>query len=909
MLKEIKLDKTELRKEFSKDYKSYYLTKTFAEEGFKRYLCRICGKNFWSTEKRDTCDDPEHTEYSFFKEKPRPVGYVEFWKKFARFFEANGHTVIKKYPVVSRWRQDLYFTIASIQDFQRIENGAMHFEYSANPLVVPQMCLRFGDIENVGVTGRHLTSFMMAGQHAFNYPKEGYWRDRTIELDYKFLTKELGVKKETLTYNEDVWAMGDFSEFGPCLEGFSGGSELVNNVFTQFESVNGQVKELKAQVVDVGWGFERLLWFYTGFDNVYDAVFHDIIQDVKKKLPFEMDNTLFKKFARYASELDVTETTDFRIKEKQILKKAKIKEQEYQKKIKPMQALYATLDHTRTLLFAVSDGALPSNIGGGYNLRVILRRALGFIGEYEMGITLMEIAEQQAKELKGLYPELGDNLGILSKVIEVEAERYAKSTEHASRIINALIQKGQPIGREEIRTLYESHGVTPELITAVAQKEGKKIELPDGAYEEIMKGDFVGKEKAKKLQIEFGMELPKTLQLYYEFRSEADAKVLWAKDNYLVLDKTPFYPEGGGQAADRGTINGEPVDDVQKVGSVIVHVMKNMVDSALVGRKAECKVDLDRRERLMGHHTATHLISAASRAVLGKHAWQEGAHKDADKAHIDIAHYEKLSPEDVKKIEEWANNTIKRGIKVEVREMARGPAEEKYGFTIYQGHGVPAKVMRIVVITDRAGKLIDAEACGGMHVVAREGIIDRIKIINTARISDGVDRIEFVTGKAKDDYYKEEVRKLSSELQKLAGGSIKTVRMGEGDEYFEKEITTLRAQIQKLTEENLKRAKERREAEEEQGKAVAAEILSKIKGKETEIVLERKENREVLRKALSAVVVERPQLTVLAKNKAGEVVVMSGKTAEGSAIELARKTLGEKFRGGGSKEVAEGITK
>ena len=131
--------------------------------------------------------------------------------------------------------------------------------------------LRFPDIENVGVTGRHLTSFMMAGQHAFNYPKEGYWIDRTIELNYKFLTEVLGVKKEKLIYNEDVWAMGDFSEFGPSLEFFSGGAELGNNVFTQFESMNGQVHELPGKVVDVGWGFDRLLWFYTGYDNIYEG--------------------------------------------------------------------------------------------------------------------------------------------------------------------------------------------------------------------------------------------------------------------------------------------------------------------------------------------------------------------------------------------------------------------------------------------------------------------------------------------------------------------------------------------------------------------------------------------------------------------------------------------------------------
>ncbi|MCL5423455.1 MAG: alanine--tRNA ligase-related protein [Candidatus Marsarchaeota archaeon] len=214
-----KLDKNELRRDFSSKYKNYYQTELFSKEGFIRKQCKECKKNFWTLDSnRELCGDSEHEPYTFIKDVPKDISYVEFWNKFADFFKKNGHAVIDRYPVVSRWRQDLYFTIASIQDFQRIENGMMSFEYGANPLIVPQMCMRFNDVPNVGITGRHLTSFMMTGQHAFNYPKEGYWRDRTIELNYKFMTQVLGVKRESLTYIEDVWAMGDFSEFGPCLE-------------------------------------------------------------------------------------------------------------------------------------------------------------------------------------------------------------------------------------------------------------------------------------------------------------------------------------------------------------------------------------------------------------------------------------------------------------------------------------------------------------------------------------------------------------------------------------------------------------------------------------------------------------------------------------------------------------------
>jgi alanyl-tRNA synthetase len=894
MLNLSKLEKNELRKEFAKDYKSYYSTKIFDEQGFERRKCNKCGKNFWSIERRDSCDDPEHTPYSFFKEKPRPIGYVEFWKKFAKFFSDNGHAVIDRYPVVSRWRQDLYFTIASIQDFQRIENGAMGFEYSANPLIVPQICLRFPDIENVGVTGRHFTSFMMAGQHSFNYPKEGYWRDRTIELNYKFLTGMLGVKRENLLYNEDVWAMGDFSEFGPCLESFSNGVELVNSVFTQFESVNGKAKELPDMVVDVGWGFERLMWFYTGFDNAYDAVFHDVIEKSKGRLSFELEREHFKKFAAYSSELDVTEKGSYREKVHAILKKTKITESEYEKKIRPMQAFYATLDHARTLLFAISDGALPSNIGGGYNLRVILRRALSFMSEYKIGLGIMDIAEMEAKELKGLYPELKEHLDILSKVIDIESARYAKTTENASRIINTLIAKKEKIGKEQLKTLYESNGITPELISAVASKEGIKIDLPEGAYEDIIKGDFAEKKKMARVDISVD-KFPKTEPLYYKFATESDSKVLHASKNYIILDETPFYPEGGGQESDHGKIGSHEVVDVQRIGNVIVHITKEDVGKAAdlkEGKKVNCLVDLERRNRLTAHHTSTHLMSAAARSVIGKHAWQEGTRKSYDKAHIDIAHYDKLGDDEVNGLEKFVNGSILNGIKVTIEDMERGKAEGEFGFSIYQGHGMPTKKMRMVIIRDKKGELIDAEACGGLHVAGKEYAIGMVKIINTARISDGVDRIEFVAGNAALDYFNMEHKELSNAAEVLNADRFKLV---------EKEI--------KLKEENSALMKRAAEKEEKLADLVAEEIYSKYveKSKKTEISIEIDEPREVMRKALSSITKKNDKLLILARNRKGDVVCVRGSGSKKNAVDFARSTLGARFKGGGSESFAEGV--
>ncbi len=879
------LNKDSLRKEFSRKPKEYYETELFRREGFSRRRCSRCGKMFWSIAERDTCDDPVHTEYSFFKDRPVEISYKAFWDKFAGFFSKNHHSVIDRYPVVSRWRQDLYFTIASIQDFQRIENGKMNFEYSSNPLIVPQICLRFGDTENVGITGRHFTSFMMAGQHAFGYPKGGYWRDETIDLNFRFLTEVLGVRKDRLTYSEDVWAMGDFSEFGPCLESFSDGVELVNSVFTQFECINGNVQELPGKVVDVGWGFERLMWFYTGFDNAYEAVFHRILKNSEGRLDFDVDKELFRRFARMASELDVTENGGREAAAK-ILGRLGITEKEYEKTIRPMQALYAVFDHSRTLLFAVSDGALPSNIGGGYNLRIVLRRALEFIDQYRLGVSITDIAALHAEDLKEVYPELSEGLETLAKIVDVEERRYSKSRENAGRMLDSIISKKGRIEKGEMRTLYESSGITPEMVAAVASRKGVSIEVPAGAYEEILKGDFVLKAK-KKEQIALPDGLEKTEQSYYSYSATGKGRVVYADKNIIVLDRTPFYPEGGGQAADTGTINGIPVVDVQKIGGVIAHFLDGTVNTGLKkGDSVECEVDEDRRERLIAHHTATHLISAGARKVLGKHAWQEGARKDPDKAHIDIAHFDRLTDAEIEGIENFANDAILGGIRVSVSEMDRGEAESRFGFAIYQGHGVPAKTMRIVVIKDREGNVIDAEACGGLHAEGRESLIGLIKITGSSKIHDGVNRIEFVAGRSALDYFRLE--------DGILGGIAKRLNSDR---------MTAAAKVSEL--EGSYRALQKSVSELEDA---AAQAMASGLGKELEIEAEaRNASRSLMRKAAEASVRADERRVVLLWNLSGEVVCISGSKCKKSAIEFTKDRLKKRsFRGGGSERIAEG---
>ena len=316
------MGKKELREEFATNYEKYYKIPFFEKYGFKRMLCTSCKRHFWSIGKSDTCGDASCEPYSFFKKNWKSGDYIGMWKKFEKFFKENGHTSIARYPVIARWRPDLYFTIASIVDFMRLEQGKVVWEYPANPLIVPQVCLRFPDIPNVGITGRHHTSFIMAGQHSFVDGKKGaYWKNECIEYNFRFLTEVLKIPKEELRYKEDVWAMPDLSSFGPCIETFARGVELVNSVFSEYTKDAGGVRELDMKVIDVGWGFERLVWYDSGAPTSYDASLGYAVEWMVKKSGIKYDRELHLKYAAVAGSLDFDDVQDLHAAKKEVAKK------------------------------------------------------------------------------------------------------------------------------------------------------------------------------------------------------------------------------------------------------------------------------------------------------------------------------------------------------------------------------------------------------------------------------------------------------------------------------------------------------------------------------------------------------------------------------------------------------------
>lgn len=768
------LTKEKIRKILNKEPEKHWKVKLFEDLGFERKVCPKCGKGFWTLDPdRETCPDPACGEEYGFIGHPitkKRYDYIEMWKEFEKFFVKNGHASIPRYPVIAVWRKDLLFNIASIVDFQRFDEGVMVFEYPANPLIVPQICLRFNDVANVGVTGRHNTAFTMAGQHAFNWPHEGYWKDKTIELNFKFLTEVLGIPKEEIIYVEELWTMPDLSAFGPYLESFSRGLELSNSGFMEFGKHKDSFKELPMKVVDVGWGLERLIWFTNGTPTAYDVIFGPVTDKLKEVTGIDYDKEFLEKYFRLAGKLDF-ESLGKKKGRELIAKELNISVEKIEKEVAPLEALYAIADHTRALVFAITDGALPSNVGAGYFLRLILRRSLSFIDKFGWKLDLADVCEWHIEYLKKVYPEIDEFREEIRKIIKVEEERYRKNKEKTRKIVERL--KGKEIAINEMIDLYKTHGISPEDLG---------IEVPPEFYQKISEKKKV-EEKTEKEEIDV-TNLPPTKILYYEPIFEFKARVIKKINDWIILDQTAFYPKSGGQDHDTGTIDGFRVLNVKKIGNVILHKIEGDLEE---GKEVTCKVDRERRRILTQHHDAIHIINGAARRVLGKHVHQYGAEKTVEKARIDITHYQSLSKEEVEKIEELANENVWKGIPIEKFFMERMEAERKFGFGIYQGGYVPSKIVRIVKIGD-----FDVEACSGTHGSnTRE--VGLIKIIKTKRIADGVVRIEIVAGKRAEEFLRKK-----KELYEIVKEKIGKEDIVEGArEIFEK-WKKLKKQIRKL---------------------------------------------------------------------------------------------------------------
>ncbi len=750
----------------SKNPEKYYPVEVLKRYGFERKKCVKCGTYFWTTTNSDVCGDPACVGgFSFIDDTPAKnnLDYIDVWKKFSKMFSDLGYTPIKRYPVVARWRDDTDFVQASIYDFQpHVVNGSV--KPPANPLVVPQFSLRFNDIDNVGITGSHYTGFVMIGQHAF-MPPEKYDQKKYFEDIYTWLSKGLGLSNDEIKFHEDAWAGG--GNFGPSMEFFSRGLELGNQVYMQFEQTPTGGRELKLKVLDMGMGQERNAWFTKGKTTSYETTFPTVVSWLKKQTSIVLDKDVMKKFLHYSSMLNADEVENIDEAWSKVAKLIDVNVEELKSKVLPLSALYSVAEHTRTLLMAITDGALPSNVSGGHNLRVILRRSLSFLEKYNWNFDYLKLFELHSDYYKRQYSELGDkeNLDNINKIVNVEIKRFKEQRSRSFKIIKKELEKNPNVDFERLKFLYESYGITPELFESQSKLLGYNVKVDADFYSKLSNIKVEKKVKQKFFIEEF--EGLKTKPLYFDDwkKTEFKAKVIAVKDNYVVLDETYFYPTSGGQLHDLGTINGYNVVNIFKQGNAIVHELEKKEVDLKEGSVVECKIDWDRRLQLAQHHTATHILNYASKKILGKHIWQAGAEKRIDKARLDITHYQSLTREEEKKIEELANNIVEKNYRVIKTFMPRDEAEKEFGFVIYQGGAVPGDVLRIVKIVDENNNILDVEACGGTHLDFTKEV-EAIKILKTSRISDGVVRIEFVAGSAAKKIFLEE-EKIVNELLKI----------------------------------------------------------------------------------------------------------------------------------------------
>jgi alanyl-tRNA synthetase len=746
--------KEALKARFSADYKRYYLVDLFRREGFVRQKCENCGKYFWTLDaERKRCDDQPCSPYTFIGRPPtsKKFSYVDTWKAVESFFVKNGHASVKRYPVVSRWRPDLYFTVASIIDFQRVEGGKVVFELPTNPLVVPQMCLRFNDVPTVGVNGKHGTSFCMIGQTALAN-KEGYWKDRTIDLDFKLLTKTFGISKEEITFDEDVW-MG-YGAFGYSLQYNVRGLETGNAVFTAFEGSPEKYVPLKEGVVDMGAGLERITWLSQGTPTAYDSYLAPVLRRMREENRLDYDEVLFRRYSALAGDINLDDYRNLDEARVKIAATLGTDVSSLTKQFGALEAMYAIADHTRTLLFAIADGMLPSNSGGGYNLRMIFRRARNFINYFGFRLDIPTLVSWHIDQLRGMYPELEGHRSDVTKVLQVEESRFASSAERVSKIVAAISSEGRTLSTDDLIRLYDSDGVTPEQLI----EAGTKVSLPEGFYEKVQARHLTRKVEEPAPQFDT-RKIPATKLWYYEEGAPMDfrAKVLKVYDGkYAVLNRTVFYPRGGGQEPDRGTIGEANVVDIEKYGDVVIHRIEGKPPRT--GAQVLCHVDSRRRRRVTQIHTATHIINGSSRQVLGPWVWQHSAFKEEDYGRIDITHFSHLTDAEIQKIEDLANEIVRKDLRVKNTFMPRQVAEKKYGFRLYQGGVVPGKLVRVV---DIGGW--DIEACGGTHS-RTTGEVGLIKITKAERVQDGVERLTFVAGEAAIEY----MHRMDSELEELS---------------------------------------------------------------------------------------------------------------------------------------------
>ncbi|WP_026135732.1 alanine--tRNA ligase [Nafulsella turpanensis] len=753
---------------------------------------------------------------------------------FLEFFQSKQHRIVPSAPMVNKDDPTLMFTNAGMNQFKDYFLGNKKADFTR--VADTQKCLRVSgkhnDLEEVGIDTYHHTMFEMLGNWSFG----DYFKEEAIQWAWELLTEHFKLPKDRLyvtvfegdtddnlspdeeafklwsrilpedriiyaSKKDNFWEMGDTGPCGPCSEihvdlrsekevAETPGRELVNNdhpqvveiwnlVFIQFNRMaNGSLQPLPDKHVDTGMGFERLAMAIQGKRSNYDTdVFQPLIQQVAKDAGIAYGK---------AEETDI--------------------------------AMRVMVDHIRAIAFAIADGQLPSNTGAGYVIRRILRRAVRyaftFLNLKEPYLyRLVAVLNEQMGEF---FPELKAQEAFISKVIQEEEAAFLRTLETGLRRLNELISSGsKAISGPVAFELYDTFGFPLDLTGLIARENGLTVD-EKGFSAEMQKQ----KERSKKaavteagdwVAVKGGSE---KVDFVGYTQLEAKARIVKYREvkeknktNYqLVLDKTPFYAESGGQVGDTGYLtDGKEkirIIDTKKENDLIVHFAERLPQQPEAEFTAV--VDADKRRYTQNNHTATHLLHAALRKVLGEHVQQKGSLVNEQLLRFDFSHFAKVTDEELKKVEEMVNERIRQNIQLlEECDVALEEAKKKGAMALFgEKYGDTVRVISF----DPA---YSVELCGGTHVTAT-GQIGLFKIVSEGSVSAGVRRIEAVTARAAEEMVREQQENIEQ---------LKALLKNPKD---------LTAAVQGLLDERNKLAKELEKVQQQQAGELRKELAAKV---------------------------------------------------------------------------------
>lgn len=762
---------------------------------------------------------------------------------FLNYFKSKEHEIVPSAPMVIKNDPTLMFTNAGMNQFKDLFLGNAPVKYPR--IADTQKCLRVSgkhnDLEEVGVDTYHHTMFEMLGNWSFG----DYFKKEAIEWAWELLTEVYkipkdklyvtvfeGSKEEGLEFDQDAydnwkkyisgdrilngskkdnfWEMGDTGPCGPCTEihvdirdeeekkkvdgrslvnaGHPQVIEIWNNVFMEFNrKADGSLEKLPAQHVDTGMGFERLCMVLQGKKSNYDT---DVFQDIIEK---------------------IESLSGLRYKPKEVQKQAEIIN----------IGMRVIADHIRAISFSIADGQLPSNTGAGYVIRRILRRAVRY-GYQSLGLKepfLHRLVPVLANQMGMAFPELSSQKVLIEKVIREEEVAFFRTLEQGLKKIDQVCitlsnSEKKIVDGTVVFELYDTYGFPADLTSLIAR--GYNLETDEEGFQKELEKQKSRSREAAQVDTEDWMELKniKEVEFVGYDHLECQAEIVKyrkvkakGKEQYqLVLDKTPFYAESGGQVGDKGILKSKDeqifITDTKKENNLIIHFSEKLPSDLKSNFIA--KVDEKKRKLTEDNHTATHLLHAALRNVLGTHVEQKGSLVSEDYLRFDFSHFAKVSDEEIKKIESIVNQKIRENIARDVKIMSIDDARktgamalfgEKYGETV-----------RVVTFD----KNYSVELCGGTHVPST-GSLGYFKIVSESAVAAGIRRIEAVTADKAEKY-------INNQLQLLE--DIRTALKGPKD---------LPKAISQLQEENRKLKEQADQLLHEKAKMIKSGLLSKIR--------------------------------------------------------------------------------